>query len=403
LFDPFGIYPSSERSSGSSPNRRHGEEFDDVWPRQIFTDSDEDDDDEDGDDSILLHWTRRYNNWNEKHSKFLNSSLSFETEDTASEATSISSYDEAAVASSTAVVGPVAEITTTDDDNNPQRRLRWIDQLTPPQPLTTVHAFKNLPSLTIRVVILLVMDDDQTKNPFEFIHCEYHVEERLRTADCLQQISAIMGRERGHKFTALFYEKREMINALALQDYEIPDGKGVLIAVGSDRKLLKTAEAILSDKTLKREIRKARLSGQCLHVLSSSAEWRDRQKNPQPKETPPNDEDYDVPVFSSNVPSSPTSPRNMAISRMFVNFDDKEFGSFSFDETDIDDDDDDDACNNNNDPILEWLKEDFFEGQNLFFNDDKSNNKSPIARDSVPHSPTDNQILFPQSCSGTLS
>jgi hypothetical protein len=208
-----------------------------------------------------------------------------------------------------------------------------------------------------------------------------------------------MGREKGQKFTALFYEQREMINALALQDYEIPDGKGVLIAVGSDRKLLKTAEAILSDKTLKREIRKARLSGQCLHVLSSSAEWRERQKNPCTKESSQNDEE-DVPVFSSNIPSSPTSPRNAAISRMFVNFDDKEFGSFSFDE--YDNDDDDETSDKNNDPILEWLKEDFFVGQNLFFNDDKSNNRSPIACDLKRHSATDNHTLFPPSSTGTL-
>lgn len=193
--------------------------------------------------------------------------ISFETQETRSE-TSSSSF-----ASS-----------IEDDRIDPlkhRRSVRWLDE-TLNQPLSTIHSIGSFEPETCRVVILLHMNNGQHASPdtnFEFLHCEFSCHERHRVSDVLEQIECLTKSKKS--FNALYFNGRELINAFALQDYQLEDGYSVLVALreGQERRsvLLAQAAILLSDRMLRLEIRKARVAGRSLQTLHSTLSWRERK------------------------------------------------------------------------------------------------------------------------------
>jgi hypothetical protein len=157
--------------------------------------------------------------------------------------------------------------------------------------LETRHSYTDDDTYTCRIVILLLLNNGISCPPesnFEFLHCEYIVPEKLKVSDVLTQISSLVvahpstnnnNNNNGEKhenenyrpFTTLFHQGLEMINALAIQDFDLQDGRSILIAVRAGEQstatVLKQAAVLLRDKMLLAELRKARIAGRSLQLL----------------------------------------------------------------------------------------------------------------------------------------
>jgi hypothetical protein len=206
---------------------------------------------------------------------------------------------------------------TTDDETDPssksasnetanevkiRKHVQWPDEQSGGVLVTKVHALEYASELpyTCRVVILLLMDHgaQSEASNFEFLHCEFRQDDRLRVCDALPQITQLVlgtapsddstsqPTEPFRPFTRLYLDGRELINTLALQDYYLEDGQSTLVAlreplVSSSSKdssykftdkerrdaLLRQSELLLADKRLRRGIRKARIAGRSLQIL----------------------------------------------------------------------------------------------------------------------------------------
>jgi len=242
--------------------------------------------------------------------KILMANSSFETEETHLEEASATS---------------ISTMTSCEEDSSiiVPKKVRWLDEASEDQSkLATLHSFDCDPPVTCRVVILLLMNNGAEANDnFEFLHCEFRLDQRLKVSDALAQITELVvgtpehpgvaataAVSRGNNnnnvaaetslssasnstdkdaaafrpFIALYNQGRELINVCSLQDFPLQDGQSILVAVrkGKDDRdlLLKQSALLLSDKRLNKEIRKARISGRSLQVLLSSQEWREKRE-----------------------------------------------------------------------------------------------------------------------------
>jgi hypothetical protein len=191
-------------------------------------------------------------------------------------------------------------------DTKGKKRIKWLDENPGCALITKVHSldYASEPSYTCRVVFLLLMDrgPQSAASNFEFLHCEFRHEDRVRVCDALPQITRLVlgtsdaplnttngvtrTEEPFRPFTRLYLDGRELINTLALQDYCLEDGQSTLVAIreslsssvskGSNTPpndkerrvaLLKQSELLLADKRLRRGIRKARIAGRSLQIL----------------------------------------------------------------------------------------------------------------------------------------
>lgn len=218
-----------------------------------------------------------------------------------------------------------------------QLKVQWIDQVKNGQELANVHLVDRTVEATCRIVILLLMDHHQQEkyppnniggeggavaNNFEFLHCEFQTDDRLRVSSALEQITEIvLGTPQSPKidvssaaetssllsspsplvatetptskrrdsssrkniekrqrpdsfrpFNRLCFNGQELVNIFALQDYLLEDGQSILVAMREesvDNKdvLLKQSALLLADKRLRRGIRKARIAGRSLQTL----------------------------------------------------------------------------------------------------------------------------------------
>lgn len=167
------------------------------------------------------------------------------------------------------------------------KAVRWRDY-SRAGALETRHSYTDDDTYTCRIVILLLLNNGISCPPeanFEFLHCEYIVPDKLKVSDVLTQISALVAHpsssnnnnnngehdEKNRPFTALFHQGLEMINALAVQDFDLQDGRSILIAVRAGEQstatVLKQAAVLLRDKMLLAELRKARIAGRSLQLL----------------------------------------------------------------------------------------------------------------------------------------
>jgi hypothetical protein len=171
------------------------------------------------------------------------------------------------------------------------KAVRWRDY-SMAGALETRHSYADDDTYTCRIVILLLLNNGISCSPeanFEFLHCEYIVPDKLKVSDVLTQISSLVVAHPNHNnnnnngekqhendenyrpFTALFHQGLEMINALAIQDFDLQDGRSILIAVRSGEQstatVLKQAAVLLRDKMLLAELRKARIAGRSLQLL----------------------------------------------------------------------------------------------------------------------------------------
>lgn len=302
----------------------------------------------------------------------LSLSHSFETQDTQMEESSATSI------STTASCDDDDEITLA-----PTKTIRWLDQVKGGGALATVHSIEHTEAATCRIVILLNMDHGpkSTANNFEFLHCEFRQDDRLRVSEALQQItrlvlgtpeapllpqhtassSGIMPQESFRPFTRLWFEGRELINAFALQDYFLEDGKSTLVAIreGSENDrdaLLQQSALLLADKRMRRVIRKARIAGRSLqllygtHGLGSSGGKQGGENTSPDGDNDDDDETSDAVDATMNESQEPwLNFDNLSLS----SFDYDEFGDVSFETT-------------KSLQSAEWLAGDFFDGKELF-------------------------------------
>ena len=269
------------------------------------------------------------------------------------------------------------------------KKVRWVDEVEK-QELAVVHTVACDGQYTCRVVILLLMNNGaDSSNNFEFLHCEYRLDQRLRVADALSQITELVvgtpehpselaasriGTEKKTKkmpsacpfrpFTALYHEGRELINVCSLQDFPLQDGQSILVAVrkGPDGRdlLLKQSALLLSDRRLNKEIRKARISGRSLQVLLSSDELRDKKER-QPMALESDLEDVDI--------SSEADEADLPVDSAFWNLsldgiEDVDFGHSSFGTTE--------------EEQSEWFDYDFFKGTDFFLQVEKKRNVTSV-------------------------
>jgi hypothetical protein len=201
----------------------------------------------------------------------------------------------------------------TANDAKIKKRVQWPDELSGGSLVTHIHTVEYASEIpyTCRLVILLLMDrgaQSEASN-FEFLHCEFRQDDRLRVCDALPQItqlvlgtafsgdSSIQPVEPFRPFTRLYLDGRELINTLALQDYCLEDGQSTLVALReplicsnsniinstfTDKQrrdaLLRQSELLLADKRLRRGIRKARIAGRSLQILYGVQGMRDQRE-----------------------------------------------------------------------------------------------------------------------------
>ena len=255
----------------------------------------------------LLFDTKKQNSYGDSNQKHLGLSQSFETQETqleeASE-TSLCTTDEdddlSRMRGSSVEGSPIQSETR----KSTTKHVRWLDLENPGREVVTrVHAldYLSIPSYTCRVVFLLLMDrgPQSSASNYEFLHCEFRQDDRLRVCDALPQITRLVlgtpenptdkltpseTQEPFRPFTRLFLDGKELINSLALQDYCLEDGQSTLVAIRdpllkgrssadivADKhhrdELLRQSSLLLADKCLRRGIRKARVAGRSLQIL----------------------------------------------------------------------------------------------------------------------------------------
>jgi hypothetical protein len=274
------------------------------------------------------------------------------------------------------------------------KAVRWLDQSPVGHALATVHMMEYDVEATCRIVILLLMDHGpQSANNFEFLHCEFHQDDRLRVSDALAQITEIVlgtpdapkippelvhqskKRQSFRPFTRLCFDGKELVNMFALQDYYLEDGKSILVAIREGSKdrdmLLKQSALLLTDKRLRRGIRKARIAGRSLQTLYGPDGFHELEQ--RKLEAEKNGKDH----FCNNDDDSTcdgTDDGGMDRWSAFDNlsltsFDDDEFGDASFD-------------TNTSSLSSNWLDDDFFDGKEFF-----RENGSPKASKNKPQFP----------------
>jgi hypothetical protein len=131
--------------------------------------------------------------------------------------------------------------------------------------LVTRYHYTPLPEQYHRVVILLL---HPVELKFEFLHAEYDTDIRLTVRQVLQQLSSMAVnpglKELEWGALCLRDTQREMINCMTLQEYNIYDGS-MLIAVPMDyapKIVLEQAGFFLTDKVLRRVVKRAKIKGQ---------------------------------------------------------------------------------------------------------------------------------------------
>jgi hypothetical protein len=197
-----------------------------------------------------------------------------------------------------------------------KKRVRWLDVEYPGSEIVT-HVYtldySLEPSYTCRVVFLLLMDrgPHSSEGNYEFLHCEFRHDDRLRVSDALPQITRLVlgtpeipservvaseSYKPFRPFTHLYLDGKELINSLALQDYCLEDGQSTLVAlreplsaekwtdtsmhIGKQRRdeLLRQSSLLLADKSLRRGIRKARIAGRSLQILHGTKGMMDEKR-----------------------------------------------------------------------------------------------------------------------------
>jgi hypothetical protein len=167
---------------------------------------------------------------------------------------------------------------TTTTTTTASRTLRWADEVRESEDgremdLETIYSIECLQPISTRVVILLLNPKERL---FEFIQCEYSVDDRLTISDLLKQLPGMASIEvlAKQRYTSLCRLDEELINMLPIQDYPVREGE-ILIAAGPEyrpKMVMAAACALLSQRALLRAVHKAKLSGRALQKLSSSKE-----------------------------------------------------------------------------------------------------------------------------------
>lgn len=165
----------------------------------------------------------------------------------------------------------------------PQRAttIRWADH--EGKALETCNQMTYQEPLNVRVVVLML---NPAEKIFEFIQCEFETDERLTVSDLLAQLPfmASMDPLKEQRYSRLYRGERELVNLLAIQDYDIDEGE-ILVAVAADfnpRHTIAAAAALMLQKDLLRAVQKAKLSGRALQKLVSSSELAllDQEESP---------------------------------------------------------------------------------------------------------------------------
>jgi hypothetical protein len=171
--------------------------------------------------------------------------------------------------------------------------------------LVTRFTYTPLPEQYLRVVILLL---HPVELKFEFVHAEYDTDVRLTVAQVLKQLSrmAVNPELQGLEWGALCLRDthREMINCMTLQEYNLYDGS-MLIAVPIDyapRIILEQAGFFLTDKVLRRVVRRAKMTGQSPQRLQANPECNKICSNSS--DTSDTDEDEDDDHSAPEVPQA---------------------------------------------------------------------------------------------------
>ena len=262
------------------------------------------------------------------------------------------------------------------------KKVRWLDEVEQ-QDLVVVHSLECDAPVTCRVVILLLLNNGtDANNNFEFLHCEFRLDQRLRVSDALAQITELVVGTPEHPtevsgsrveadkkaktstttcpfrpFTSIYYHGRELINVCCLQDSPLQDGQSILVALRKgpeDRDiLLKQSALLLSDRRLNKEIRKARISGRSLQVLLSSEEMLEKRE----RQTTALEWDVDALELSGDMDDDEVFANstlwNLALDAVEdVDFDHTSFGTME-------------------DEHSEWFDDSFFKGSDLFLQVDK--------------------------------
>jgi len=283
----------------------------------------------------------------------------------------------------------ISTMTSCEDDSSrlssAKKKVRWLDE-TEQQDLAVVHSVKCDSPVTCRVVILLLMNNGtEATDNFEFLHCEFRLDRRLKVSDALSQITELVLGTREHPrgvnasrsnvekkaakrasssfrpFTTLYYQGRELINVCSLQDFPLQDGQSILVALRKgpqDRDLLlKQSAMLLSDRRLNKEIRKARISGRSLQVLLSSQDIREKRERPAtPVESEKGNNNDDL--ESCDDASEADVPLNSTFWDLSLDaIEDVDFGESTFDTMD--------------EEHSNWFDEAFFKGTDLFLHVDK--------------------------------
>ena len=326
----------------------------------------------------LLFDNHNKNSVSDSDTKHLGLSQSFETQETQIEEASETS------------------LCTTDDDDDLSRmrgsslegspiqyrnrkvakkRVRWLDSENPGcEVVTHIHALDNIsvPAYTCRVVFLLLMDrgPESSASNYEFLHCEFRQDDRLRVCDALPQITnLVLGtpenpsdkltpsemQEPFRPFTRLYLDGKELINSLALQDYCLEDGQSTLvvlreplhttkrkstgdIAAEKQRRdeLLRQSSLLLADKCLRRGIRKARIAGRSLQTLYGPQGMIEKERRmaeqAEREENTSCDDDSETDTEVSNIGKNNTVTGWSAFDSLTRNsFDDDELSGVTFD------------------------------------------------------------------------
>jgi hypothetical protein len=202
-----------------------------------------------------------------------------------------------------------------------KKGITWADEQTiqgkrTSTELATLHTWTPLPEQYLRLVILLLHPDELK---FEFVHAEYDTDDtRLTVSSVLRQLSGMATNAtlKQLKWGALVMREtqQEMITCLTLQEYSLHDGS-MLVAVPAGhvpRLVLQQACFFLTDKVLRRVVRRAKLTGRSLQRLQTTTATTTTtnviKKAPEEEEKN-NDNDDENSSSSSSNPASELTTR----------------------------------------------------------------------------------------------